>query len=133
MAAAAQRRILVVDDEPALLSLMEQFLRRLGYQVEACSSGAEAFRRFEADPASYALVLADIIMPGMSGRDLVLKLLERNPEVCVLICTGAPFHPAMLPPEVRRQVGLLQKPFAPQMLAEAIERLLGAPSGSPGG
>ncbi len=123
----------MVDDEPALLSLMEQFLRRLGYQVDACSSGGEAFRRFEADPAAYALVLADILMPGMSGRDLVLKLIERNPEVCVLICTGAPFHPATLPPEVRRQVGFLQKPFAPQMLAEAVERLLSAARDSSGG
>ncbi len=108
---------------------MEQYLRRLGYDVVACLSGREAWQLFEAEPSAYSLVLADIAMPEMSGRELVLKLLALNPRTCVLVCTGYPFDVASLPPEVRGQVGFLQKPFAPRMLAAAVEQLLASRAG----
>ena len=118
-----------MDDEPALLLLMEQFLSRLGYQVDGFANAQDALQRFEADPDAYSLLVADILMPEMSGSELIVKLLERNPKLRVLVCTGCPFSLASLPPESRQQVRFLQKPFAPQMLAEAVEGLLGAGGG----
>lgn len=116
--------ILIVDDERSLLTVMEQYLRRLHYNVVACISGAEAWERFSARPSDYSLVLADIMMPDMSGRDMLLRMLERNPSVGILICSGYPFDVASLPAEHQGQVGFLQKPFSPRMLADAVRKLI---------
>ncbi len=113
----------MVDDEPALRSLMEQYLRRLGYKVDACATGAEALERLKDQPRLYWLVLADILMPEVSGRELILALLNSNPDLYVLVCSGVPFQAAGLPQEYRERVRYLAKPFAPQMLAEAVREL----------
>lgn len=122
-------RILIVDDEKALLVVMEQYLRRLGYEVAACLSGREAWDLFEPHPSAYSLVLADITMPEMSGQELLLRMLELNPTIGILICSGYPFDVSTLPATVHRQTGFLQKPFTPKMLSEAIERVLAARGG----
>jgi two-component system cell cycle sensor histidine kinase/response regulator CckA len=124
MADAGQERILVVDDEQSLLVVMEQYLRRLGHDVVACRSGREAWELFERDPASFTLVLADITLPEMSGTEMLTRMLQSNPRTCVLICSGYPFDMSTLPSVHQRQMGFLQKPFTPRMLAEAIRRLL---------
>ncbi len=124
-----QGRILLVDDEKALLIVMEQYLRRLGYGVEACLSGQEAWDRFEAHPFAYSLVLADITMPEMSGQELLLRMLQLNSTIGILICSGYPFDISTLPSTVHQQTGFLQKPFTPKMLSEAIERLLAVRGG----
>jgi DNA-binding NtrC family response regulator len=116
-------RILIVDDEPSLLGVMEQYLRRLKYEVTACRSGQQAWKLFESDPESYALVLADIVMPNLSGEQLLNRMLELNPRICILVCSGYPFDPSSLPVPPER-VGFLQKPFAPRMLVEMVQRLL---------
>jgi two-component system cell cycle sensor histidine kinase/response regulator CckA len=121
---AAAGRILVVDDEQSLLTVMEQYLRRLGHDVVACRTGQEAWGHFERDPASFKLVLADITMPEMSGVELLTKMLAMNPRTCVLICSGYPFDMSTLPAAYQAQLAFLQKPFTPQMLAESIARLL---------
>lgn len=126
-------RILVVDDEVSLLCLMEQFLRRLGYEVDSCSNAEEAFRRFEAEPETYSLVVTDILMPGLSGKQMVLRLLERNPKIAVVVCSGTPFTVSTLPPDVQRQVAYVQKPFTPSMLAEAVQRLMGGAAAASAG
>jgi two-component system, cell cycle sensor histidine kinase and response regulator CckA len=123
-------RILIVDDEKALLVVMEQYLRRLGYEVAACLSGQEAWDLFEAHPSAYSLVLADITMPEMSGQELLRRMLQLNPAICILICSGYPFDVATLPAAVHHQVGFLQKPFTPKMLAGSIEQLLATRNGA---
>ena len=119
-------RILIVDDEPALLGVMEQYLRRIGYEVAACGSGKQAWELFESNPEAFSMVLADITMPGMSGQEMLLRMLGLNPAIHVLICSGYPFDVNTLPAAIQRQTGFLPKPFSPKMLAEAIERLLSA-------
>jgi CheY-like chemotaxis protein len=116
-------RVLVVDDEAALLLVMEQYLRRLGYEVTSCRSGREAWELFERQP-SYSLVVLDITMPGMTGNELLARMLRLSPAICVLVCSGYPFDTASIPAPAC-QVGFLQKPFTPKMLAEAVNLLLG--------
>jgi CheY-like chemotaxis protein len=123
-------RLLIVDDENALLVVMEQYLRRLGYEVAACRSGREAWELFETQPAAYALVLADITMPEMSGQEMLLRMLRLNPAIRILICSGYPFDVASLPVTVRQHIGFLQKPFTPRMLADTVEQLLAARGGA---
>lgn len=119
------RRILLVDDEPSLLTVMEQYLRRLGYEVVGCRNGQQAWQWFEPEPSSYALVLADATLPDISGDELLLRMLDRNPSVCALISSGYPFDCSSLPAQVRDRAGFLQKPFTPKMLEEAVTRLIG--------
>jgi CheY-like chemotaxis protein len=77
---AAAPRILVVDDEPVILDLLVDVLDRRGYRVDTASSGEEAERKLLAAP--YAVLLADIRMPRMSGIELYRKVVAERPELC---------------------------------------------------
>jgi DNA-binding NtrC family response regulator len=117
-------RILVVEDEVSLIQLLEKYLRRLGYEVDAYSASKDALARFEAAPQSYDLVIADLGLPEIPGDTLLTRMLEMRPDLRILICSGSPFYLSNLPEALEKQVAFLQKPFVPKMLAEAITRLL---------
>jgi CheY-like chemotaxis protein len=117
-------RLLVVEDEPALLRLFQQYLSRLGYEVYACSSAGQALEWFAANPFRYPLVLADLNLPGMSGTELVTQLFRLNPDISILLCSGYPFDLSSLPAGVQGRIRFLQKPFLPKVLHKAIKELL---------
>lgn len=114
----AGRRLLLVDDEPALLDLLKKYLERIGYQVDARGSADEALKLFDEDPQRYALVLTDLTLPGTSGDQMVARMRASNPALRAIISSGYPYQPAS------PGMGFLLKPYAPKMLADAIERLL---------
>jgi DNA-binding NtrC family response regulator len=116
--------ILLVDDEPALLQLLEKHLLRLGYRVETQSTAGDALRSFEADPARFDLIIADLTLPDMSGQAMLTRMLAVKPTLLILICSGLPFLPSGMSDLPEKQVAFLQKPFLPKMLSEAMERLL---------
>lgn len=120
------RRILAVDDEPALLRLIERYLIRLGYEVEACGTAMQALALFAGNPSRYSVILVDLHMPDMPGSDLILHLVRVKPDARLLVCSGYPIDLQDIPPQARGRIGMLQKPFMPAMLAREIERLLQA-------
>ena len=124
-------KILLVEDEPPLLQLIERYLQRLGFEVETYLKSFEALRRFEAAPDRYGMVIADLGMPEMPGHTMLTRMLEIRPDLRVLICSGSPFFIENLPHSLQQQVAFLQKPFVPKMLAEAVEKLLREHPGSP--
>jgi two-component system, cell cycle sensor histidine kinase and response regulator CckA len=117
-------RILLADDEPAVARVMALYLRRLGYEVAECRSGQEAWAAFDAAPGAFDLVVSDLTLPDISGLELLARMKARNPALAVVVSSGYPVDPAMLPAGSPEQVAFLQKPFAPGMLAELVERLL---------
>ena len=121
----------MVDDEAALLKLMETFLGRMGYQVASNTSASAALARFEADPGGFRLVVADLTMPEMSGEQMALRMVALNPKIRVLLCSGYPFDVRSLPEHVRGRFSVLQKPFVPKMLTGAVEELLNRPISAP--
>lgn len=123
-----RRRILVVDDEIALLNLIEKYLQRLGFDVEPVSDPRLALERFKTTQQPFHLVLADMTMPQLSGEDLLRAILRHDPHVRVILCSGYSMAGAALEQEYRGRVEFLQKPFFPKMLAEAVNKLLGSPS-----
>ncbi|MEO8127454.1 MAG: response regulator [Bryobacteraceae bacterium] len=127
MSENAGAKLLIVDDEAALLKLMETFLGRMGYQVASLASANAALTRFEAGPEEFRLVVADLTMPEMSGDKMALRMVELNPNIRVLLCSGYPFDVRSLPEPVRSQFSVLQKPFIPKMLTGAVEELLNRP------
>jgi DNA-binding NtrC family response regulator len=116
--------VLLVEDEPSLLQLIEKYLRRLGFEVETHLKALAALQKFEAAPHRYNLVIADLGMPDLSGDTMLTRMLEIRPDLRILVCSGSPFYIDNLPKSLQRQVAFLQKPFVPKMLAEAVQKLL---------
>jgi DNA-binding response OmpR family regulator len=117
-------KVLLVENELPLLQLLERYLKRLGFDVQIHSSSVEALGEFEASPGRYDLVIADLGMPEISGDKMLTRMLEIQPDLLILICSGSPFYVSSLPKALEQQVGFLQKPFLPKMLAEEIEKLM---------
>jgi len=114
----ATGRLLLVDDEAALLELLKKYLERLGYQVDACAGPEDALALFEADPQRYALVITDLTLPRLNGEAMLDRMRARQPGLRAVVSSGYPYEPRS------PQVVFLQKPFLPKMLAETIEKLL---------
>lgn len=79
-------RILVVDDEPAQRTILQRSLRHAGFEAEVAASGAEALAFVQSRPVD--LVLTDIRMPGMSGRELLRRLRELDPSLPIIVMTA---------------------------------------------
>ena len=116
--------ILVVDDEPQLLRLMQAFLERLGYAVTCCVDAASALALMSESPCRFRVVVTDLSLPDLPGPELGLRILDLNPDGRILVCSGYVFEVETLPAAVRRRFGSLQKPFLPKMLVAAVEELL---------
>ena len=80
--------ILFVDDEPALVSMGQEHLQSLGYQVTAVSGSLEALRLFLENPSGFDLVITDMTMPYMTGEKLAEEIFRIRPDMPVILCTG---------------------------------------------
>src|SRR5579884_2175436 len=107
-------RLLIVDDETALLDLLKRYLERLGYAVDLARSAEDALVCFERDPARFACVLTDLSLPGLDGEQLIERMRAANPGLPALISSGYPYQPRSA------ATAFLQKPYLPNMLAEAL-------------
>jgi|HubBroStandDraft_3_1064219.scaffolds.fasta_scaffold683060_1 CheY-like chemotaxis protein len=112
------RRLLIVDDEPAVLDLLKRYLERLGYAVEVTPSGEAALDLFHAAPEPYDLVITDLNLPGMGGEEMLKQMRQRQPSLRALISSGYPHDPVL------GNVGFLLKPYLPKMMVEAIDQIL---------
>ncbi len=81
-------RILFVDDEETIVKLIERMLKRLGYEVTANTNSVEAFQLCRENPDAYDLVITDMTMPKLTGKDLAIKVKELRPDLPVILCTG---------------------------------------------
>jgi DNA-binding NtrC family response regulator len=116
--------ILIADDEPALLSIMTIYLRRLGHSVVGFETARDAWDHFRAQPDAFALFISDATLRDAEGESLLARMRELNPGLALLICSGYPVDLATLPPDLRRRTAFLQKPFTPKMLSDTVKRLL---------
>jgi len=116
--------ILVVEDEADVRSYLVETLRDLNYRVREASDGAAAIALYDSRPFRVDLLLTDIVMPGMNGRQLAQEMQSRLARLKVLFITGysgdAIVHQGRLDPGV----SLLQKPLTQVMLAAKIRDLL---------
>jgi DNA-binding NtrC family response regulator len=116
--------LMVVDDEPALLESMRVYLTRLGHSVTAFQNAESAWERFSANPSAHSVVIVDMTLEGMSGERFIRKLLERNPGVAVLATSGYTGSLQNFEGPTGARVAMLEKPFTPGMLTDALARLL---------
>jgi len=122
----ATARILIVDDEPSLLKMVGVYLGRLGYSVTLANSTEQAWAKVEAAPSGYAIAVLDGSMPGLSMGELALRMLRANPSLCVVAASGYAMDTAAMEAAAPGRVAVLLKPFAPEVLAAAVRRMLAA-------
>jgi two-component system, chemotaxis family, CheB/CheR fusion protein len=124
--AVGTETILLVDDEPAVRSLARRFLELRGYRVLEASGGPEALRISREHDGPIHLMMTDVIMPRMSGRELAFQLASERPAMKVLYVSGhtedAIIHHGVL----RQGFAFLQKPFTQQTLVSRVRELLDA-------
>jgi len=116
--------LLVVEDEAMLSELLKAALEAQGYTVITASNGDQALSIYESLGEEIALVISDLGLPGMSGRDLLSRILALRPDARVVIASG------YIGPETRGELlsigahGLLQKPYLPEDVARAVREAL---------
>jgi PAS domain S-box-containing protein len=115
--------VLVIDDEEFIRSVTQSALSRQGYEVLLAENGPEALRIFDSRPNDITLVLLDINMPEMSGREVLNELGRRGSRVPVLVMSGFSEMEVNRHFEGLRIAGILEKPFSTKDLARGIERI----------
>jgi len=121
-----QETILLVEDEPMVLSLSASVLQRLGYQMIVAKSPAEALRIAESDAQTIQLLVTDVVMPGMNGKNLSEILLGKRPQMRVLYISGFTADDVARRGMVHAGARILLKPFTPDELAVAVREVLDA-------
>jgi PAS domain S-box-containing protein len=117
-------RVLVVDDEEALMAVTSETLKRLGYEPAAFPDGAAALAEFEAQPERFDAVITDEVMPGLTGTDLAGSLRRRRRDLPILLVSGY-IGPMMSERAVAAGVdAILKKPVQSRELAAALARAL---------
>jgi CheY-like chemotaxis protein len=125
---AGTETILLVEDELGVRQLVREMLNRLGYKIHEASGAAEAMRIFDRHQASIDLLLTDVIMPQMSGRELAERLKILRPSLKILYISGYTDDMLAHHGVLESNVFLLQKPFAPDELAKKMREVLDAPA-----
>jgi PAS domain S-box-containing protein len=116
--------LLVVEDEPAVRDLAVQVLNECGYQVLAAGNGRKALQISRDHEGSIDLLLTDVVMPHMNGKELAAALRIQWPEIRVLYMSGYTDHVIARQDIEAEDVALLSKPFSMRSLTEKIRAML---------
>ena len=122
------QRVLLVDDEEAVVNIGSRMIKRLGYQVEAFTNSQLALARFTANPKHFDMVVTDLTMGGITGVDIARRVFELRPGLPLIIATG--FMNAR-DIDTAKAIGVrwfLEKPFSFQGLASQMKKALLQPS-----
>ena len=118
---ARKKTILVIEDDPDVLSTVVKQLEYLGYDVLTASDGMEGMKKL--DGGGYDLVITDIVMPFISGVGVVTALKEKMPDVPVIAMTGYGKEPESAAMEKKADV-VLAKPVKIAVLKDTIDKFI---------
>lgn len=116
--------VLVVDDEQGVRDLVCRVLRGEGYRTIEAAHGGEALELVEAGTERVDLVVTDVVMPGMDGRELGRRLGQSQPTLPVLYISAYDVNDIFRRGSPRTSAPFLQKPFPPDHLIKSVEELL---------
>jgi two-component system cell cycle sensor histidine kinase/response regulator CckA len=84
-----EKTVLLIDDEEIVINISEMMLKRLGYRVLKAHSGYEGLQLFEENKSKIDLIISDLQMPKMNGKEVMAKLREIDPQIKVMLSSGA--------------------------------------------
>jgi two-component system cell cycle sensor histidine kinase/response regulator CckA len=119
-----KKTILVVDDEKIIRDLLSRILDKLGYNVIIAEDGRQAMDIFKKRNADIDLVIIDLLMPEMNGRETTAGLKAINPDVAILLSSGQAETATTTTGGEAAVDGFLSKPYRVSQLAEAIEKVI---------
>jgi len=119
--------ILLVEDEPAVRELTQIVLTARGYMVIEALTPEDAVRLAVNNGAEIHLLLTDVVMPGISGRELAKRLTGLYPNLRVLYMSGYTYNVIAQDGTLEEGISFLQKPFTPQVLAQRVREALDRP------
>jgi CheY-like chemotaxis protein len=117
--------ILLVEDEPVVRKLVHEILSMNGYTVLEAIQGNDALRLFAEQRGQIDLLLTDVMMPGMSGRELAQRITTAQPQTKVLFMSGYTDDAVLRHGAFDAEIAFIQKPFKPVALAQKVRELLG--------
>ena len=114
-------RILIIDDQPAVLQALRSTLEQAGHEVTEAAEGKTALRQFAGSPTD--LVISDIYMPEMDGIDFLMRVREAFPEARIVAMSGGGHlsrDQVLGAASILGAVGILEKPFSQEEALEAV-------------
>ncbi len=123
--------ILLVEDDHAVRSVALRALRQHGYRVLEATDGSEAIQLAEKFAGAIDLLLTDIVMPQIGGRELARRLTTRRPSLRVLCTSGYAPNAMLRHGEIDDEVAFLPKPYVPQVLLDKVRAVLDQPAPLP--
>jgi CheY-like chemotaxis protein len=117
-------RILVVEDEDSVRTVVMRTLQAEGYEVLGAREGGEALRELEEVGGAVNLVVTDIVMPGMGGRQLAAELTRRYRRMPIVWMSGHARESELQKGELSRDEPFLQKPVSPDVLLETVAQAI---------
>jgi PAS domain S-box-containing protein len=124
IATTGHEMLLIVDDEPLILRVAQTALEKLGYQVLCATNGLAALELARQHADELALVVTDVVMPKLGGRELAQRLQALKPGLKVLYTSGYAEHEIAVQGVLREGVKLIQKPYALALLARRVREEL---------
>jgi CheY-like chemotaxis protein len=119
-----RERVLCVDDEKTVVGAMQSMLERLGYHVTARANSTEALEVFRDDPEGIDLVITDMTMPNMTGKELARELISIRPDIPIILCTG---FSEQIDESRAKKIGInafMLKPVGMKAMADTIREVL---------
>src|SRR5439155_24021073 len=121
--------VLLVEDDPALLLMARESLSELGYRVLAVSSASEALRVLDRETARIGILVTDVVMPGMGGRELGERVKGTFPDLPILFVSGYTRDPVLTQSPERIGIQFLDKPYTALALARKVREILDSSRG----
>ena len=123
-----KEHILLVDDEAAIVNMNRKMLEKLGYVVTPCTAGLEALHIFGENPAAFDLLITDLSLPDMNGKQLIRELSRKKPGIPIILCTGYTQDICREDFEDLKIDALILKPYKKEEIISTIRKVLDSTS-----
>jgi len=117
-----KKRILVVEDDEEMRSLLKDFIEAEGFEIDSVSNGSEAFRKLAKE--SFDLIITDVRMPGLTGLDILPGIRKLQPEASIIVITAFGSEEVSRRAFERGATAYLEKPIHLENLRDLVQRIV---------